>query len=372
MTDQNLGSLLHDARRHAGLSQAELASRAGVSNPTVRLAERSQGTIGTYLKLVTASDHTFRIARVADPGLMGGHLADVRRRKRMTQRAASKASSLSLPTVVNLEKRFSGRLALLEAYLALLERKPSLTPNRREEPESRRRRLAPKTNNPSKDIVMTPPRLAEAIVGYFKPTGIVLDPCRGDGAFFNAFPNHVEAEWCEIPRGPGFHGMGASRKLGHKQPALEPPTAVPGEGDADGGQHRVSVRVDPLLNQSPGHRDAGSWLRNALVRSLPGAAGRLAEEWISTWGRPYPTRMARTMRVHRPHRSVASHGRDRGPKSGSVITRVGHRPLTTPGSDARPRTWHCSRTLREPSRFSRWFPGEVSRSNIFQPSLPSL
>ncbi|MEL7445173.1 MAG: hypothetical protein AAGK02_05090 [Pseudomonadota bacterium] len=198
MTDQNLGSLLHDARRHAGLSQAELASRAGVSNPTVRLAERSQGTIGTYLKLVAASDHTVRIARVADPGLMGNHLADVRRRKRMTQRVASKTSGLSLPTVVNLEKRFSGRLALLEAYLALLERKPSLTPNRREEPESRRRRLAPKTNQHSQDVVMTPPRLAEAIVRHFQPTGVVLDPCRGDGAFYNAFPDHVQAEWSEV------------------------------------------------------------------------------------------------------------------------------------------------------------------------------
>ena len=208
MTDRNLGSLLHDARHHVGLSQAELASRAGVSNPTVRLAERSQGTIGTYLKLVTASDHTFRIARVADPGLMGGHLADVRRRKRMTQRVASKASGLSLPTVVNLEKRFSGRLALLEAYLALLERKPSLIPNRREEPENRRRGLAPKTNNPSQDIVMTPPRLAAAIVRHFQPTGVVLDPCRGDGAFFDAFPEHVQAEWCEASEGRDFMEWG--------------------------------------------------------------------------------------------------------------------------------------------------------------------
>ena len=122
----------------------------------------------------------------------------------MTQRTASQASRLSLPTVVNLEKRFSGRLALLEAYLALLGRKPSLTQNRAQEPESRRRRLAPKTNNPAQDVVMTPPALAAAIVQHFSPTGVILDPCRGDGAFFDAFPEHLQAEWCEIQQGRDF------------------------------------------------------------------------------------------------------------------------------------------------------------------------
>lgn len=210
MTDQNLGALLHAARHRLGLTQAELASRAGVTIPTVRLAERSKGTIGTYLKLASASGHTFRITRVADPGRMGAHLADARRRKRMTQRMASEASRLSLPTVVNLEKRFSGRLALLEAYLALLGRKPSLTQNRVQEPESRRRRLAPKTNNPAQDVVMTPPGLAAAIVQHFKPTGVVLDPCRGDGAFFDAFPENAQLEWCEIRDGHDFLGWDRS------------------------------------------------------------------------------------------------------------------------------------------------------------------
>jgi hypothetical protein len=57
-----------------------------------------------------------------------------------------------------------------------------------------------RTMNP-KDVVMTPPRVAQMIVNHFKPSGRVLDPCRGNGAFWNAMPG---AEWCEIAEGRDF------------------------------------------------------------------------------------------------------------------------------------------------------------------------
>jgi len=52
-----------------------------------------------------------------------------------------------------------------------------------------------------KDVVMTPPAVAQMIVNHFKPTGRVLDPCRGNGAFWNAMPG---ADWCEIAEGRDF------------------------------------------------------------------------------------------------------------------------------------------------------------------------
>ena len=51
------------------------------------------------------------------------------------------------------------------------------------------------------DVVMTPIQTAEKILDYYKPTGKLLEPCRGDGAFFNLMEN---ADYCEISEGLDF------------------------------------------------------------------------------------------------------------------------------------------------------------------------
>lgn len=52
-----------------------------------------------------------------------------------------------------------------------------------------------------KDIVFTPDWVAADMVHHFRPTGRVLDPCRGDGAFTKYLPS---ADWCEIREGRDF------------------------------------------------------------------------------------------------------------------------------------------------------------------------
>lgn len=52
------------------------------------------------------------------------------------------------------------------------------------------------------DIVDTPRDVALSIVRWLKPSGICLDPCRGDGAFYNILPN---ADWCELKDGRDFY-----------------------------------------------------------------------------------------------------------------------------------------------------------------------
>jgi hypothetical protein len=59
-----------------------------------------------------------------------------------------------------------------------------------------------KTRKGYGDIWMTPPDLAQRIVDHFSPTGLCLEPARGDGAFYNAFPG--EKDWCEISEGRDF------------------------------------------------------------------------------------------------------------------------------------------------------------------------
>ena len=62
-------------------------------------------------------------------------------------------------------------------------------------------RMCPKTNKPEQDVVYTPDYLAKQIVDHFQPSGLVLEPCRGGGAFYQYLP---DADWCEIAEGVDF------------------------------------------------------------------------------------------------------------------------------------------------------------------------
>ena len=68
-----------------------------------------------------------------------------------------------------------------------------------DEPQiSKRRPLAPSGGN---DCIHTPDDLAVQIVAHFMPSGRILEPCRGGGAFTRAMPG---CDWCEIQEGKNF------------------------------------------------------------------------------------------------------------------------------------------------------------------------
>lgn len=54
------------------------------------------------------------------------------------------------------------------------------------------------------DKIYTPVELAKKIVANFKLEGVVLEPCKGTGAFYTAFPSYIKKEWCEIDAGKDF------------------------------------------------------------------------------------------------------------------------------------------------------------------------
>jgi len=64
--------------------------------------------------------------------------------------------------------------------------------------------LNPNKNKPEQDIVYTPEDLAIDIIQHYQPHGLILDPCMGDGAFFNNYPSDCQTDWCEISRGRDF------------------------------------------------------------------------------------------------------------------------------------------------------------------------
>jgi len=51
------------------------------------------------------------------------------------------------------------------------------------------------------DVVMTPEYLTKQIIEYFKPTGKMLEPCKGSGNFLKYMK---DSDWCEITEGKDF------------------------------------------------------------------------------------------------------------------------------------------------------------------------
>jgi hypothetical protein len=99
-----------------------------------------------------------------------------------------------------MERRTHGRMQTRERFLdALAVRAFVFSGN--ELSESKGRRLVPAPNSPIADIVYSPRSLAKAMIDHDSLTGVVLDPRRGDGAFFDQFPDHVDARWCEVAGG---------------------------------------------------------------------------------------------------------------------------------------------------------------------------
>ena len=52
------------------------------------------------------------------------------------------------------------------------------------------------------DRVYTPAWVVQDMLEHFAPSGTILDPCRGRGAFIDLLP--VDALWCEVEQGRDF------------------------------------------------------------------------------------------------------------------------------------------------------------------------
>lgn len=64
--------------------------------------------------------------------------------------------------------------------------------------------LSPKKNDPECDLVYTPRTLSKQIIDYFGPVGHILDPCKGDGSFYDQYPVGSQKSFCELQDGLDF------------------------------------------------------------------------------------------------------------------------------------------------------------------------
>ena len=55
------------------------------------------------------------------------------------------------------------------------------------------------------DVIMTPRHIAKQMIDFYdiRHDDMVLDPCRGDGAFYDQYPGCTK-DWCEITEGRDF------------------------------------------------------------------------------------------------------------------------------------------------------------------------
>lgn len=58
------------------------------------------------------------------------------------------------------------------------------------------------------DMVMTPRHIAKQMIDFYKSeitfASVILDPCRGTGAFYDQYPDYCRKDWCEITEGRDF------------------------------------------------------------------------------------------------------------------------------------------------------------------------
>lgn len=62
----------------------------------------------------------------------------------------------------------------------------------------------PNRNYQSDDRVMTPHALAVQLVAQVRPSGLILEPCAGNGNFVRALRPYGEVRWCEKDLGQDF------------------------------------------------------------------------------------------------------------------------------------------------------------------------
>lgn len=56
------------------------------------------------------------------------------------------------------------------------------------------------STNPA-DVVYTPKHVSKQIIEHLNPSGKMLDPCKGDGAFYRFMD---DCDYCEIDEGKDF------------------------------------------------------------------------------------------------------------------------------------------------------------------------
>lgn len=170
-----LSVALREARRSRGLTQAELAERAGIGERTAHALESGKGNVATFGKALAALGLVLCFRNAA--GELPEVIRTLRERRGLSQRGLAGLAKVSQPTIGKLEQPAGGgQFAPLERVLSTLGAGAYLAPADRPKP------FYTHAGNASVGMSWeTPSDLLEKLYGVFG--GFDLDPCspRRDG-----------------------------------------------------------------------------------------------------------------------------------------------------------------------------------------------
>ena len=166
----DLGSELRTHRRSAGLTQSDLAAKAGLAERTVRALEQGSGTLDSWGLALDALGVCLAGRNLPGGTTLGGRLAKLRRRRRHSQADLARLVGVSRPTLGSLERHGRGRLSTLQRVLIVLGAGAYLAPR------DGTAAFYTHAGNSSVDHGWeTPPELLDALSRVFRRFD--LDPC---------------------------------------------------------------------------------------------------------------------------------------------------------------------------------------------------
>jgi phage N-6-adenine-methyltransferase len=121
-----LGKALRSARKKAGLRQADLARKTGLSNPAIGNLEHSKGNLATWNRVLAKLQLGVRGRNLPAASSVGKSVQLLRKRRSLSGRELAAAIGVSHPSIVALERRSAGRLSTLNGALVFLGAAPVL------------------------------------------------------------------------------------------------------------------------------------------------------------------------------------------------------------------------------------------------------
>ena len=115
-----LGSALRKHRKEKGVTQEALATKAGLSIPTVRLLERTHGNLTSLFDVLRVLDLEITGRNLPAGETLGKSIAALRKSRGFTQRSLAGLVGVTQPTILALEKYVRGRVEMLDRVFCRL------------------------------------------------------------------------------------------------------------------------------------------------------------------------------------------------------------------------------------------------------------
>ena len=166
----SLGFHLQRERKDRKLTQSDLAQRAQVTIPTIRLLENGQGTLTSFWSVLEALHVEIAGRNLPAGESIGVQITTLRKRKGMSQRTLASIVETTQPTLIALERHCTGRLPTLDRVLTVLGAGAYLAPQ-----GSVKAFYVHAGNSTTSETWTTPKELLEPLYSVFG--GFSLDPC---------------------------------------------------------------------------------------------------------------------------------------------------------------------------------------------------